>query len=216
MKLLATVRLILVAAPAITACVAFEPEGGHDTAESVATMEEPLGESACSTVGGYTYSGSSNNGKTQIMPADPACGATHTGGTTPTNSYTNAGCSNQYVSEVTNTYNRTFTPYVYWADTAPTTQAACETSWRYMTVWMRNFVYPVGYVWQKHNNQDYSSRGQWVTYGGVGYCRFPDFGPGEVTAGAGTSAVRVVGASHGFLFIKTKHSAGLRHGPPPC
>jgi hypothetical protein len=199
---------------ALTACFGgCGANDGMENEETVESTEEALGETACSTVGGTPYSGGSSNGQSISLPSDPNCGYTYTGATTPNTSYNNTGCSNQWITEISNPHPRKFTPYVNWADTTPTTQASCENSWRYMTVWVR---WPGDGNWYKYQGTDYSKRGSWSTF--FGSCFFDSFGPGLIDNTDplwGFDKVRVVAAAYNYS-TKKKLTAGVRHGPGPC
>ncbi|MFO0603134.1 MAG: hypothetical protein U0324_08165 [Polyangiales bacterium] len=189
-------------------------EADLDSGESV----EALGEAACGTVSGYPYAGASANGATQLIGANPFCSTAVTAATSPNASYTNAGCTNQFVSEVRGTSGRALTASVSWAGPALTTQGACESSVMGVALYGRNLLGGWSKVGQTH------LAGRWIPASTGGFqipahCEFvrPTGEPALPSLATGHlyNAVRAVG--YGLtLFVPQRVRLGVSYGTGPC
>lgn len=180
---------------------------------------QALGEAACGTVGGYAYSGAAANGRSQVMGANPFCSYASTVATSPSGTYTNAGCTNQFVSEVRGTLGRALSAHASWAGPALNTQSLCEVS----VIGVAMYGRTLGGAWSKVGQTHLV--GRWhpaSTGGGFQVPASCEMAPasGEpalprLSTGHAFTAVRTVGYGL-MLFVPQRVTLGVNFGSGPC
>jgi hypothetical protein len=180
---------------------------------------EALGEAACGTVSGYPFAGALANGRSQLVGAMPHCSVATTASTSPSASYSNAGCTNQYVSEVRGVTGRALTAHAAWAGPALNAEGICGVSAMGFALYGRRANGTWTKVGQTH------LVGRWIpasTGGGFqlpARCEFvrPTGEPAtpSLPTGHAYNAVRTVGYAIS-LFVPQRVRLGVSYGTGPC
>jgi len=209
MKLIATIALASLAS--LTGCaVDVDADPGADV--------QALGEAACGTVSGYPFAGSLTNGRSQLVGAMPFCSTATTASTSPNASYTNAGCTNQYVSEVRGVTGRALTARASWVSPALSSEGICGVSALGLALYGRRANGTWAKVGQTH------LVGRWVPASTSGFiipahCEMVrpagEAALPSLPTGHAYNAVRTVGYAIS-LFVPQRVTLGVTYGTGPC